>query len=125
MLPPRMPFPEAYIAPGQSSADRFVHAGRVIRGYPNWAYLERLRALWPGTLMVKGADGKTAYQRARGANGPAKLVCCGEICRYKCRANEGGIGGSKWHWSTAFEGGGSALRGPGTVNPALSSATCA
>ena len=53
---PRMPFPESYIAPGQSSADRFVHAGRLIRGYPNWAYLERLRALWPGTLMVKGVQ---------------------------------------------------------------------
>ena len=53
---PRMPFPEAYIAPGQSSANRFVHAGRVIRGYPDWAYLERLRALWPGTLMVKGVQ---------------------------------------------------------------------
>ncbi|MEC8710472.1 MAG: alpha-hydroxy acid oxidase, partial [Pseudomonadota bacterium] len=53
---PRMPFPEAYIAPGQSSADRFVHAGRVIRGYPDWAYLEWLRALWPGTLMVKGVQ---------------------------------------------------------------------
>ena len=53
---PRMPFPEAYVAEGQSSADRFEHAGRVIRGYPDWPYLERLRALWPGTLMVKGVQ---------------------------------------------------------------------
>ena len=63
---PRMPFPEAYIAPGQSSADRFVHAGRVIRGYPDWAYLERLRALWPGTLMVKGVQDPADVPRLLG-----------------------------------------------------------
>ena len=63
---PRMPFPEAYIAPGQSSADRFAHAGRVIRGYPDWAYLERLRALWPGTLMVKGVQDPADVPRLLG-----------------------------------------------------------
>ncbi len=63
---PRMPFPEKYIAPGQSSADRFVHAGRVIRGYPDWAYLERLRALWPGTLMVKGVQDPADVPRLLG-----------------------------------------------------------
>ena len=56
----------SHIAHGQSSADRFVHAGRVIRGYPDWAYLERLRALWPGTLMVKGVQDPADVPRLLG-----------------------------------------------------------
>ncbi len=53
---PRMRFPESYVEKGQSSADTFVHAGRLIRGYPDWDYLARLRDLWDGPLMIKGVQ---------------------------------------------------------------------
>lgn len=53
---PRMPFTESYVPNGHRSQDRFVHAGRVIRGYPDWEYLKRLRDLWDGPLMVKGVQ---------------------------------------------------------------------
>ena len=52
------------------------------------------------TLMIKWGGGKTAHQRARGAAGPQKLLCCGDVCRYQCHANGGGIAGTKLHWST-------------------------
>ena len=51
------------------------------------------------TLLVKGYYGKTA-QRARGCDGPKRLLAFGELCRYKCRAQEGGINLSKWLFST-------------------------
>ncbi len=49
---PRMKFPESYVDP--SSTDPFVHAGRIIRGYPDWQYLADLRAEWQGDLIIKG-----------------------------------------------------------------------
>ena len=52
------------------------------------------------TLLVKGDDGKTAHQRARGCDGPKQLLASGELCRCKCQAQEGGIGVSKWRFST-------------------------
>ena len=52
------------------------------------------------TLLVKGEDGKTAHQRARGTTGNLRLLAFGELCRYKCRAQEGGIAGTKWRFST-------------------------
>ena len=33
------------------------------------------------TLLVKGDDGKTAHQRARGCDGPKRLLAFGELCR--------------------------------------------
>ncbi len=49
---PRMPFPESYVE--ASGRDAFVHAGRVIRGWPDWQYLQALRDEWDGDLVVKG-----------------------------------------------------------------------
>ena len=49
---PRMPFPESYVE--ASKSDAFVHAGRVIRGFPDWDYLKALREEWQGDLLVKG-----------------------------------------------------------------------
>lgn len=49
---PRMKFPESYVDP--SERDSFVHAGRVIRGWPDWDYLAALREEWEGDLIVKG-----------------------------------------------------------------------
>ena len=51
------------------------------------------------TLLVNGDDGKTAHQRAQGCDGPKQLPAFGKLCRYKCRAQEGGING-KWRFST-------------------------
>ena len=51
------------------------------------------------TLQVVGPDGLTAHQRARGGQGSNKLMTFGEICRYKCRAQEPGITHSTWRWS--------------------------
>lgn len=49
---PRMSFPESYVE--ARGRDAFVHAGRVIRGWPDWAYLEAVRREWKGKLVVKG-----------------------------------------------------------------------
>lgn len=49
---PRMPFPESYV--DASRKDAFVHAGRVIRGWPDWAYLDAVREEWKGDFVVKG-----------------------------------------------------------------------
>jgi hypothetical protein len=54
------------------------------------------------TLLVRGDDGMTAHQRARGASGNLRLLSFGEMCRYKCRAQEGGIAGTKWRFSTGI-----------------------
>ena len=51
------------------------------------------------TMQVKGEDGKTAHQRARGGPGPERLVNFGEVCRYKARAQEGIISRSGWRWN--------------------------
>ena len=40
------------------------------------------------TLQVRGTDGMTAHQRVRGTKGPQRLLAFGEVCRYKCRAQE-------------------------------------
>jgi L-lactate dehydrogenase (cytochrome) len=50
---PRMKFPESYAA-GLRGKDAFTHAGRLIRGFPDAAYVEALREEWNGPLVVKG-----------------------------------------------------------------------
>ncbi len=49
---PRMKFPESYV--DASGSDAFVHAGRLIRGWPDWDYLAELRSEWQGNMLVKG-----------------------------------------------------------------------
>jgi L-lactate dehydrogenase (cytochrome) len=51
---PRMKFPESYVDP--SEKDKFAHAGRVIRGWPDWTYLRELRQEWQGDLIIKGVQ---------------------------------------------------------------------
>lgn len=51
---PRLRTVEHYVPKGVSGANAFEHAGRVIRGYPDWAYLAEVRDLWDGPLWVKG-----------------------------------------------------------------------
>ena len=52
------------------------------------------------TCRVRGDDGKTAQQRARGTSHPDKLMEFGAVCRYKCRAKETGISGKAWRFSS-------------------------
>lgn len=51
--PPRMRFMDDYIN-NAKGADAFVHAGRIIRGWPDWDYLAAVRAEWDGDILVKG-----------------------------------------------------------------------
>ena len=62
-------------------------------GHPIVACMVRHAAMLQN-IFVSGDDGKTPWQRARGAPCKLKLVQFGEIARYKCFSNEGGIGGS-------------------------------
>ncbi|MBC6441879.1 MAG: alpha-hydroxy-acid oxidizing protein [Rhodobacteraceae bacterium] len=43
-----------YLSPRQKARDRFMNAGRVIRGFPDWTCLAALRDEWKGDLLVKG-----------------------------------------------------------------------
>ena len=52
------------------------------------------------TMHVVGVDGKTAWQRVRGAACNIHLVHFGEVARYKCRSQEGRIGHSDDRWAT-------------------------
>ena len=49
---PRMRFFDDYVP--QRGRESFTHAGALIRGIPDWQYLEELRAEWDGHLIVKG-----------------------------------------------------------------------
>ena len=73
----------------QLGLERQVQA-KIPAGHPLMTWLVR-HAAFARTLRVKGADGKTAYQRAKGRDtaGP-RLVGFGEQCRFKSRAHEKG-----------------------------------
>ena len=49
---PRMRFFDDYVP--QRGRESFTRAGALIRGIPDWQYLEELRAEWDGHLIVKG-----------------------------------------------------------------------
>ena len=66
-------------------------------GHPVITWLVRHAAM-VRTMRVVGADGKTAWQRARGSTCKLKLVNFGEVTRYKCRSQENGIGQSGFDW---------------------------
>ncbi|MEM9796104.1 MAG: alpha-hydroxy acid oxidase [Pseudomonadota bacterium] len=50
---PRMAFPASYVK-DRTGPDAFLHAGRLIRGFPDEAYLQAVRNEWDGPLVVKG-----------------------------------------------------------------------
>ncbi|PWJ18217.1 alpha-hydroxy acid oxidase [Jannaschia seohaensis] len=50
---PTMKFPNSY-GPQAKGKDAFVHAGRLIRGFPDDAYIKAIREEWDGPLIVKG-----------------------------------------------------------------------
>ena len=59
-----------------------------------------IHAAYIRTCRIRGSDGRTAQQRARGTTHPDKLMKFCETCRYKCRSKEGGIGHSGSRWSS-------------------------
>ena len=65
----------------------------ILVAHPVITWLVRHAAM-VRTMRVVGADGKTGWQRARGAACKLKLVHFGDVARYKCRSQENGIGQS-------------------------------
>ncbi|MEM6618168.1 MAG: alpha-hydroxy acid oxidase [Pseudomonadota bacterium] len=51
---PDVVLPASYLTEEQRTGDKFMHAGRLIRGYPSWDMLEDIRAVWKGDLLIKG-----------------------------------------------------------------------
>ena len=51
---PRLKLAESYVPPSRRSSDTFRHAGKVMRGQPDWHYLAEVRQEWEGDLLVKG-----------------------------------------------------------------------
>lgn len=62
---PEMVFPNSY-NPAATGADKFTHAGRLIRGFPDWSYIEETRAEWDGPLVVKGVQDPDDAERLVG-----------------------------------------------------------
>jgi L-lactate dehydrogenase (cytochrome) len=111
---PRMKFPESYAA-GLKGRDAFTHAGRLIRGFPDEAYLRAVREEWDGPLVVKGVGDPADADRlvAIGVDaiwvsnhtgrqfegGPAAIDCLppvvaavgGRVPVYYCSGVEGGL----------------------------------
>ena len=76
-------------------------AGRIPLDHPIIAWLVSHTA-YVRTARVVGADGATAQQRARGSASTPPLIAFGELCRYKARSQEHGIGPSAWRWGAGI-----------------------
>lgn len=50
---PRLRFAESYVK-AEKGASSTAHPGYIIRGKPDWAYLDALRSEWGGQIIVKG-----------------------------------------------------------------------
>ena len=50
-------------------------------------------------MRIRGQDGRTAQQFARGSGASIRLIPFGQICRFKARSNETGIGPDLTRWS--------------------------
>ena len=72
-------------------------AGRIPLDHPALAWLVSHSA-YVRNVRIVGSDGATAQQRARGNPNFPPLLSFGEVCRYKARSKEGGIGPSAWRW---------------------------
>lgn len=70
---PRMAFPGSYVK-GARGRDHFTHAGRIIRGFPDDAYIAALRAEWDGPLVIKGVQDPDDAERLIGMGADAIWV---------------------------------------------------
>jgi len=68
---PRMKLAESYLEKGANRSDQFMHAGRLIRGYPDWDVIREIRQLWHHDLIIKGVQRPEDAVRLReaGADG--------------------------------------------------------
>ncbi|SDZ16495.1 L-lactate dehydrogenase (cytochrome) [Jannaschia faecimaris] len=111
---PEMVFPNSYTK-GRTGADAFTHAGRLIRGFPDWSYIEEIRGEWDGPLVIKGVQDPKDAERLIGMGvdaiwvsnhsgrqfegGPAALDAlkpvaervAGRVPVYYCSGIEGGL----------------------------------
>jgi L-lactate dehydrogenase (cytochrome) len=109
-----MRFPMDY-APRGAGPDAFTHAGRIIRGFPDAAYIAALREEWDGPLVVKGVADPDDVDRLIGLGadalwvsnhsgrqfegGPAAIDCLGPVVEradgrvpvYYCSGVAGGL----------------------------------
>ena len=60
---PSLKLPESYITPEDKKNDPFLHAGKLIRGWPTWRDIEEIRDEWQGDLIVKGVQKVEDAQR--------------------------------------------------------------
>ena len=51
------------------------------------------------TTCVRGSDGMTAFERARGRPCRSEFYAFGEYCKYKCRSQEGRVPGTEQRWA--------------------------
>ena len=65
--------------------------GRIPVDHPLMTWLLE-HAAYVRNVRIIGQDGKTAWQRARGTSGTTSYVAFGEVCMYKARSQEHGIG---------------------------------
>ena len=71
--------------------------GKIPVDHPSMAWLVE-HAAYVRNARIVGPDGKTAQQRARGSLGTNPFLAFGELCRYKMRSQEQGIGESQQRW---------------------------
>ncbi|MBT0956034.1 alpha-hydroxy-acid oxidizing protein [Alphaproteobacteria bacterium KMM 3653] len=62
---PRMKFAESYVPKTVKGARAFAHAGKIIRGYPDWDYIAFIRQVWKGDLLIKGVQNPADATRLR------------------------------------------------------------
>ena len=75
--------------------------GRIPVSHPAMAWLVEHSAYLRNVRLI-GPDGKTAHQRVRGGPGTGALLGFGEVCKYKMRAHEMGIGDSQQRWGAGI-----------------------
>ena len=74
---------------------------RIPVGHPLLTWLVR-HAAWCRTSRIRGSDGRTAYEKARGRAFKTPMVGFAEHCRYKVRAQEKRDDGLPWRWYTGI-----------------------
>ena len=75
--------------------------GKIPIGHPSLTWLVE-HAAYVRNARIVGLDGKTANQRARGSVGTVSYFAVGELCRYKTRSQESGIGQSESRWGAGI-----------------------
>ena len=70
---PRLVFAESYVK-AEKGASSTAHPGYLLRGKPNWDYLDEIRAEWDGQIIVKGVTSPTDAKQLKDAGVDAVWV---------------------------------------------------